>query len=132
METSNQKKNRLLGMPYGTATSKLRKMLMFEMAKRLDEDTCFRCGTKIDNIDDFSIERTEAWQGSQNPYETFFDTTKIAYSHLSCNTAAGTHPHKKYANKTEAYREASRRRYADPPRYVRHLERKRKAYKDIK
>lgn len=89
METANQKKNRLLGEPYGTATNKLRKLLLFEMAKRLDEDSCYRCGIKIIFVDDFSIEHTVAWQGTKNPKETFFDTAKIAFSHLKCNSGAG-------------------------------------------
>lgn len=89
MESPNQKKNRLLGEPYGTATNRLRKMLLFDFAKRLNEDNCYRCGVKIIFLDDFSIEHTVAWQGTENPQETFFDLSKIAFSHLKCNAAAG-------------------------------------------
>lgn len=89
METQSQKRNRLLGEPYGTATSKLRKMLLFDMAKRLNEDKCFRCGVAIDSIEDFSIEHTVSWQGASNPKEAFFDIAKIAFSHLKCNSSAG-------------------------------------------
>ena len=89
MENSNQKKNRLLGEPYGTATSRLRKMLMFDMAKKIGMDTCYRCGNKIETLELFSIEHTISWQGAQNPKETFFDLEKIAFSHNPCNTGAG-------------------------------------------
>jgi hypothetical protein len=89
METSNQKKNRLLGEPYGTATSRLRKMLLFDMARRLKEDICFRCGKIIQTLEEFSIEHTIPWQGTENPKEAFFDIEKIAFSHLVCNSGAG-------------------------------------------
>jgi hypothetical protein len=87
-ETSNQKKNRLLGEPYGTATSRLRKMLLFDMATRLDEAWCYRCSYRILTIEEFSIEHTIPWQGTENPRETFFDITKIKFSHLFCNSSA--------------------------------------------
>jgi hypothetical protein len=88
-ETSNQIKTRLLGEPYGTATGRLRKVLMFEMAKRLDEDICYRCKYKIESVDEFSIEHTVSWQGASNPKEVFFDTSKIGFSHLICNIRHG-------------------------------------------
>ena len=88
-ESSSQKKARLLGMPYGTATNQLRKMLLFECVKMLGADRCYRCGNKIENLKDFSIEHTIPWQGTENPSDTFFDLSKIAYSHLSCNSGAG-------------------------------------------
>ena len=90
METSNQKKNRLLGEPYGTATSRLRKMLLFEMAQALGRDRCYRCNFRIETLEEFSIEHTVPWQGAKSPKETFFDLSKIAFSHIKCNVSAGT------------------------------------------
>lgn len=89
METPNQKKNRLLGEPYGTATNKLRKMLLFDYARRCNEDRCYRCDSKIESLEEFSIEHTVPWQGTENPRETFFSLDKISFSHLSCNSGAG-------------------------------------------
>jgi len=89
METSNEKKNRLLGMPYGTATSKLRKIIMFAMAKQLHVDNCYRCGNQIETLEEFSIEHIKSWQGAENPKEAFFDIANISFSHLHCNVAAG-------------------------------------------
>jgi hypothetical protein len=88
METSNQVKARLLGEPFGTATSRLRKMLLFDYVKRCNNDICYRCGTKIETLEEFSIEHTRPWQRADDPKEMFFDLTYIAFSHLSCNSSA--------------------------------------------
>ena len=61
METPNQKKARLLGEPYGTATSKLRKMLLFDFAKRLNLLNCYRCSKPILNIQEFTIDHKKFW-----------------------------------------------------------------------
>lgn len=89
MNNGNTIKANLLGMPFGTATNKLRKMLLFDCAKRLGEDVCYRCKSRIEKIEDFSIEHTVSWQFSPNPLETFFDLSTIAYSHLICNISHG-------------------------------------------
>ena len=81
------KKDRLLGMPHGTAQNKLRKMLLWQLVVETGNDTCFRCGRPIDSIDDLSIEHKEAWQGASDPKEAFFDLENIAFSHLRCNSS---------------------------------------------
>jgi hypothetical protein len=102
MENGNKIKNDLLGMPHGTASHQLRKKIMFNMAQRLGEDICFRCGKKIENIDYFSVEHKIPWQSAENPKETFFDLTNITFSHLNCNCGAGEkkipHPNGKGEN----------------------------------
>lgn len=114
METDNQKRARLLGEPFGTATSRLRKMLMFDMAKRLDEDKCYRCGVKIETLEEFSIEHTVSWQGNENPRETFFDLSKISYSHLSCNSSAGGNTRYKNDNAPNGTRWCNRGKHYQP------------------
>lgn len=89
MNTGNKNKAAALGMPYGTANNQLRKMLLFDMATRLDEVWCYRCSYRITKLEEFSIEHTVPWLGAENPKETFFDITKIKFSHLSCNSRAG-------------------------------------------
>ncbi len=89
MENNNITKNKLLGMSHGTAVHQLRKMIMFQMIQELGKDTCYRCGEKIENIDDLSIEHKIAWQSAKNPKETFFDLGNIAFSHLHCNIGIG-------------------------------------------
>lgn len=88
IKNSNKVKTELLGMPFGTAASQLRKMLLFELVKKVGADSCYRCGKKIESITEFSIEHTVSWQYSKTPKETFFDLSKIAYSHLVCNISA--------------------------------------------
>lgn len=88
-ENGNKNKDKLLGMPHGTASHQLRKMIMFQMIQELKRDICFRCGEKIENIEDLSIEHIVAWQQSENPKESFFDLKNISFSHLNCNIGIG-------------------------------------------
>lgn len=89
MTRGNENKNKALGMPYGTATSKLRKILLFDFSEKLGLRDCYRCGKHIDTLSEFSIEHKVSWLYSENPVETFFDITKIGFSHLICNNRAG-------------------------------------------
>ena len=72
-----------LGMAHGTAANKLRKNILFYLAQQLDLTWCFKCGTLIESVDDFSIEHKEPWEGRDA--ELFWDLNNIAFSHLSCN-----------------------------------------------
>ena len=72
-----------LGVSQGTAVHRLRKNIMFSFAKRLDEDTCFKCGQKIETADELSIEHKEPWENRSA--ELFWDLDNIAFSHLKCN-----------------------------------------------
>lgn len=85
MTRGNENKRNLLGMPIGTATARLRKSILFKHIKMLNLDTCFRCGNKIDSIDELSIEHKVAWMFSGKETELFFDLDNIAFSHLKCN-----------------------------------------------
>jgi len=88
---SNAEKAKLLRMPYGTANSRLRKMLLFKFAGELDPFgrlRCYRCGTEVPSIDDFSIEHKEAWMSAEDPVKAFFDLDNIAFSHITCNVGA--------------------------------------------
>lgn len=96
MKTSKKKVQ--LGIDPGTASSVLKKMIMFDLIKRLNLNVCFQCGNIIDTVDELSIEHKIPWLDSDNPYELFFDLNNIAFSHLKCNTSAArkrlvkTHP----------------------------------------
>lgn len=76
-----------LGMSHGKARNLLVNSLMYDMASRLDRDTCYRCGEKIESVKDFSIDHIEPWEGTDNAPEKFFDLDNIAFSHLLCNTS---------------------------------------------
>jgi hypothetical protein len=86
---SNLRKDVLLGEPHGTANSRLRKLLLFKYVQLAGHDTCYRCGQKIERVDDFSVEHTHSWQSADDPRAVFFDLDRIAFSHLKCNVAAG-------------------------------------------
>lgn len=85
MGEQNKKKSDQLGMSHGTATSRLRKNVMFSLIKLCGMDVCFQCGEPIDSPDDLSIEHKVPWLDSECPVELFFDLTNIAFSHLKCN-----------------------------------------------
>lgn len=73
-----------MGMPHGTASHKLRKMILFSLVQRIGEDVCYRCGRKIENLEQFSIEHKKKWLGIDA--KLFWDLDNIAFSHLSCNS----------------------------------------------
>jgi hypothetical protein len=81
---SNAKKNETLGMPYGTAQNRLRKMILFSLAQQLEQDVCYRCGDIILSPEHLSIEHIEPWEGRSA--DLFWDLNNIAFSHLRCNT----------------------------------------------
>ena len=87
---TNGKKATLLGMPYGTAGNRLRKMILFHLLKRHGENICFKCGSTIDIIEDLSIEHKESWQ--PGGVELFWDMENIAFSHLRCNRQSVNSP----------------------------------------
>jgi len=88
----NQKKAIQLGMSYGSAIHRLRKMLLFKLIQDTQQDLCFQCGKKIETVAELSIEHKYPWLDSINPEELFFDLNNIAFSHLSCNCGAARHP----------------------------------------
>lgn len=75
----------LLGQSIDTAWYRLRKKILFDFVQKSNKDICYRCGEKITDIDDFSIEHKIQWAKSENPRENFFDLENIAYSHEICN-----------------------------------------------
>jgi hypothetical protein len=100
MDNSSKKKSALLGMPYGTASNRLRKMLIFRMAQKLGEDVCYRCENKIKTIEDLSIEHKHSWELSENPVKGFFDLDDVTFSHLNCNVGAAYHKPPSHGHKS--------------------------------
>ena len=88
MNNSNKKKYDLLGVPFGTANNKLRKLILFDLIKKLGYDVCFQCGKKIEYAEELSIEHKIPWQSSDRPIEMFFSLENIGFSHLHCNIKA--------------------------------------------
>ena len=83
--TYAKKRNEQLGMDAGVAVNRLRRIIMFELAKEAGRATCFRCGKPIEVYTEFSVDHKEPWLDSSNPNRVFFDWNNIAFSHLFCN-----------------------------------------------
>ena len=88
-------------MSHGAASHRLRKKILFMFVKETGRDFCFQCGSQIEHINLLSIEHKAPWMSAEDPKDTFFDLDNIAFSHLSCNIAAGSKPNQKYFSKEE-------------------------------
>lgn len=84
--SANQRKREQLGMPLGTASARLRKMVMLWLLQKLGEDLCYRCGARIEAVEELSIEHKDPWF-NVDP-DLFWDLDNIAFSHLSCNVGS--------------------------------------------
>lgn len=105
------RKSPLPGLSRGSAFNSLRKLLLFNLASRLNLLWCFRCGNPIETVAEFSIEHKEAWEGAEDPQAAFFDLENVAFSHLKCNCGAAKKTNKKFASSQEQKRAAFRRYY---------------------
>jgi hypothetical protein len=85
-----------LGMPQGTASARLRKMLLFRQLKKHNENTCVRCGKEIEIVAELSVEHIKPWEGISA--DLFWDLDNVAFSHMKCNvphTRRGGTPQRK-------------------------------------
>jgi hypothetical protein len=87
MSNSNQRRSEILGMPFGTACNKLRRIVMFDLLQRHKENVCYKCGKVILRIEDLTLEHKEAWQ--ESGALLFWDLNNIAFSHRQCNLPTG-------------------------------------------
>jgi hypothetical protein len=129
MTTNAKKKKReQLGMDDSTASHKLRKLILFSLVQQTAQDVCFRFQTKIEIVEDLSIEHKTPWLDSSNPINTFFDLNNIAFSHLKCNIADRRKPNKKYFTDDELkeanqsrWRNSKRRNYSAEVRRAKYI-----------
>ena len=82
----SQKKLAQLGLPIGTATHRLRKLLLFHLACELKLNNCHRCRQTIGSPDDLGIDHKEPWLDIS--VERFWDLGNVAFSHKLCNRKA--------------------------------------------
>ena len=75
-----------LGIDKGTAMGRLKKIIMFELAKKAGMDRCHRCKLLITDVSEFSVEHIEPWLWKD--VKLFWDINNIAFSHLSCNSSS--------------------------------------------
>jgi hypothetical protein len=83
MRDSNARKSAFLGMPHGTAAGRLRKIVLFHLLQKHDENVCFRCSQRIETADELTIEHKQPWEGVS--VELFWSLDNIAFSHRACN-----------------------------------------------
>lgn len=88
MKTNNKKKLDQLGMHHATASSILKKNIMFSLLKETKRNFCYQCSSEIETVDELSVEHKVPYLDSHNPRELFFDLSNIAFSHLKCNIKA--------------------------------------------
>ena len=80
------KKRQQLGLPIGTATHRLRKLMFFRLIQKTGDDRCFRCGLPIESVHDLVMDHKVPWL--DNSAELFWDLENIAFSHAGCNSRA--------------------------------------------
>lgn len=81
MCSSNASKQ--LGIPFGTASHRLKKLILFDLVCKLGVDNCYRCKLPIDKPEDLTVEHKIEWLYRSN--ELFWDLNNIAFSHKKCN-----------------------------------------------
>ena len=59
---TNISRNKQLGMPFGTASGKLRKIVLFHLLKKkIGENICYQCNEEILTVRELSIEHKTPW-----------------------------------------------------------------------
>lgn len=79
----NENKSAQLGMPFGTACNRLRKIVLFNVLKKHGENICVRCSGVIESVEDLSIEHIKPWENVS--VDLFWSLDNVAFSHLHCN-----------------------------------------------
>lgn len=84
--TNVVKKEEQLEMNMSTASYALRKKILFSFIVRAGENTCYRCGLKIENEEDLTIDHKISWLDVDPAL--FWDLDNVAFSHPICNSKA--------------------------------------------
>lgn len=77
------RRKKQLGIPHGTAVHRLRKIVLFHLAKKLQLDFCFRCKQRIESAEEFTMDHKDPWENVDA--ELFWEIDNIAFSHKKCN-----------------------------------------------
>ena len=91
-----------------TASNRLKKELLFSLAKELKVNWCYQCGAEIETAKRMTIEHKTPWLDSDDPVGNFFSLDNIAFSHSSCNYAAARQKEGAPCPSTTAYRKGCR------------------------
>jgi hypothetical protein len=82
MDRKLQLRSEQLGMHFATAHYRLVRLVLFDLARKLDLDSCFRCQEKIVTVKELSIEHRRPWL-NHSP-ALFWDMDNIVFAHISC------------------------------------------------
>jgi hypothetical protein len=86
MTKSTDRYSQQLGCNVTNALRLLTRKLLFEFAKELDGRTiCCRCGKKIENFREMSLDHQKNWINQPNAAELFWDVNNILLAHTKCN-----------------------------------------------
>ena len=91
-----------------TASNRLKKELLFSLAKRLKINWCYQCGAEIKTAKRMTIEHKTPWLDTFDPVGNFFSLDNVAFSHASCNYAAARVREGAPCPSTTAYRKGCR------------------------
>lgn len=130
-ERTARKRDKQLGMSFGTARARLVKGILFNLLQRHGENICYRCEGTIETPGDLTIDHKRPWLGISS--DLFWDMGNIAFAHPTCNARVGrrktsnhgiadTYEHHgcRCAACTIAHRESARRYRGRIDRWQRH------------
>ncbi len=81
---SLQTKEDFLGMPWGTASNRLRRLLLFKYVKLANGYLkCWDCGKEIEDASQLSMQHKKPWL--HEDLELFWDLDNVTFSHRKCN-----------------------------------------------
>ena len=84
-----QSMKELLGESHTSMQHKLKRVILFKIARECGSDKCYKCSYPIVRPEDITIEHKISWrQGDtkEKCQELFWATDNIAFSHRWCNT----------------------------------------------
>lgn len=82
-----QQEAKILGMSFGTACGRLRRLVMLHLLQRHGENVCFKCGKLILRVEELTLEHKQPWRAGGATL--FWDLDNIAFSHARCNLRTG-------------------------------------------
>ena len=85
-QTIQKRKLAQLGLAIGTASSRLRKRILFALVCELERNICYRCGRTISVVEELTVDHKEPWLDVST--DLFWDLANVAFSHSLCNTLA--------------------------------------------
>lgn len=74
-----------LGMEVSNALRLLARKILLDMATRLGEHFCCRCGEPIEDVRELSLDHQQNWINQPNAEELFWSLKNVRLAHVKCN-----------------------------------------------